>query len=163
MSFSLRKWMFQFQVRTRCSNNLQEVADDYQLGVAWEAVVQVVQDVSEKSDSFRQRLHHLYQASRSSDGAHPSDRWSGSGVHVPEPRGIMSSKKRQIRKELGHDRHHLVPRSRLKQGVPPLPDNLLWIEIERHRGWHMLWGNRTLDEVLELLQRLKRAKSRTRQ
>lgn len=53
------------------------------------------------------------------------------------------------------NRHHLKPKSR---GGQTLESNLLWIDIERHRAWHSLWGNRTLDEVISLLKRVKQAK-----
>ena len=49
--------------------------------------------------------------------------------------------------------HHLTPRSR---GGKSVPSNLLLIDIERHYFWHKLFGNRTLDEVISLLERLRR-------
>ena len=53
------------------------------------------------------------------------------------------------------NRHHLIPRSR---GGANLPNNLLTIGIERHEYWHKVFGNRTLDEVIRLLTRLKHIK-----
>jgi len=53
------------------------------------------------------------------------------------------------------NRHHLTPRSR---GGSSLESNLLWIDIERHRAWHAVFGNMTLDEVISLLKRVRRAK-----
>lgn len=57
------------------------------------------------------------------------------------------------------NKHHLRPRSR---GGQAIESNLLWIDIERHRAWHVLWGNRTLDEVIALLTRLKSVKENQR-
>ena len=55
----------------------------------------------------------------------------------------------------GRNRHHLVPKS---LGGTASPDNMLLINIERHHYWHKMWGLRTLDEVIALLIRTKRAK-----
>jgi hypothetical protein len=53
------------------------------------------------------------------------------------------------------NRHHLRPKSR---GGQKIQSNLLLIDMERHCAWHKLWGNRTLEEVIALLQRLKSIK-----
>ena len=53
------------------------------------------------------------------------------------------------------NRHHLVPVSR---GGENTIHNLLLIKIEKHELWHRLWGNRTAEEVLSLLERVVRAK-----
>lgn len=53
------------------------------------------------------------------------------------------------------NRHHLRPRSR---GGESLESNLLWIDIEKHQSWHVIFKNLTLDEVISLLKRVKRAK-----
>lgn len=58
------------------------------------------------------------------------------------------------------NRHHLVPRSR--QGTNNVW-NLLLIDCERHTWWHKVFGNRTLDEVISLLIRVRRAKQCQRQ
>jgi hypothetical protein len=55
------------------------------------------------------------------------------------------------------NRHHLRPRSR---GGKKHKANMLLIDIERHKAWHTLFGNHTLDEVLGLLLRVKRAKEK---
>ena len=55
----------------------------------------------------------------------------------------------------GTDKHHLTPQSR---GGSNQKSNLLRIDITRHRNWHLVFGNRTLDEVIALLHRVKRAK-----
>ena len=56
----------------------------------------------------------------------------------------------------GRNHHHLTPKSR---GGEHSPSNLLLIKEERHNLWHQLWGNRTLDEILDLLTRMARAKN----
>ena len=53
------------------------------------------------------------------------------------------------------NKHHLKPKSR---GGQSLESNLLWIDIERHRAWHAVFGNMTLDEIIALLKRVRRAK-----
>ena len=35
---------------------------------------------------------------------------------------------------------------------------MLWIDIERHRAWHAVFGNLGAEEVLALLERVVRAK-----
>lgn len=53
--------------------------------------------------------------------------------------------------------HHLTPRSR---GGDYTTKNLLLIDRDRHSVWHRLFGNKTLEEVIELLIRLSRMKRR---
>jgi len=65
----------------------------------------------------------------------------------------MKGKTSQNRK--ARNRHHLKPKSR---GGQKVESNLLLIDMERHNAWHKLWGNRTLDEVIELLLRVRQAK-----
>ena len=55
----------------------------------------------------------------------------------------------------GRNRHHLTARSR---GGTNDPSNLLLLTIERHVLLHKLFGNRTLDEIISVLTRLKRWK-----
>jgi len=55
----------------------------------------------------------------------------------------------------GRNRHHLTPKSR---GGNKRPGNLLLIDIEKHRCWHTMFKNRTLNEVIELLLRIRRLK-----
>jgi hypothetical protein len=57
----------------------------------------------------------------------------------------------------GQSRHHLRPRSR---GGTDRPSNILMIGIERHQYWHQVFGNRTLDEIIALLTRVKRIKDK---
>lgn len=65
----------------------------------------------------------------------------------------MSSKKK--RRLQGKTKHHLTPKSR---GGKSTPRNLLILEIEKHACWHKLFGIRTLSEVIELLERIRRIK-----
>lgn len=53
------------------------------------------------------------------------------------------------------NRHHLRPKCR---GGRDDESNLLLIYTERHEMWHKLFGERTLEEVLRLLRRVKRRK-----
>ncbi len=55
------------------------------------------------------------------------------------------------------NRHHLLPKSR---GGGMESSNLLTIDIDRHIFWHKIFGNLSLEEVIELLIRLKRMKRR---
>jgi hypothetical protein len=57
----------------------------------------------------------------------------------------------------GRNFHHLLPRSR---GGEQTTDNLLLIHVDRHRRWHNLFGTRSLEEVIQLLVRVHRAKGR---
>ena len=66
-------------------------------------------------------------------------------------------KKKGKRKKM--NRHHLTAKSR---GGQAIQSNLLTIDMKRHCAWHVLWGNRTLDEVIALLQRLKQIKESQR-
>ena len=63
---------------------------------------------------------------------------------------------KKVRKVKRHrDKHHLHPRSR---GGSMSKRNLLYIDRDIHSEWHRVFANRTLDEVIALLQRVKRAK-----
>lgn len=57
----------------------------------------------------------------------------------------------------GRNRHHIRPRSRHGRNSV---QNLLLIEIEKHRAYHFLFGNRTLEEAIELLRRIDVAKKK---
>lgn len=67
----------------------------------------------------------------------------------------MKGRNSQNRKNRKRNKHHLIPKSR---GGQKLTSNLLLIDMEKHCAWHAIWKNRTLDEVIELLKRVKRAK-----
>jgi hypothetical protein len=63
------------------------------------------------------------------------------------------------RVRLKRQKHHLRPRRR---GGSHHSSNLLVLWNDKHELWHMLWGNRTLEEVIALLTRVARMKRRTR-
>ena len=53
--------------------------------------------------------------------------------------------------------HHLQPSSRGGEGID---SNLLNMDVYRHDAWHLLFKNSTLEEIIELLQRLKLIKTK---
>lgn len=60
------------------------------------------------------------------------------------------------RKHPKRNRHHfLLPKSR---GGGMSLNNLLFIDVEKHEAWHRLFKNATAQEVLDLLERVVRAK-----
>lgn len=67
----------------------------------------------------------------------------------------MRKKKARRKKHAGRNKHHLRPRSR---GGTSVKSNLLLIRTDVHRNLHLVFGNRTLEEIIELLIRVKRAK-----
>ena len=54
------------------------------------------------------------------------------------------------------NKHHLIPKSRGGSGCRR---NLLYISVTTHCEWHKVFKNLTLDEVIELLMRVRRAKA----
>lgn len=60
-----------------------------------------------------------------------------------------------FRKNKKVNKHHLL--NKCKGGTWDY-HNILWIYINRHQMWHQLFRNLNLDEVIELLQRVKLAK-----
>lgn len=71
----------------------------------------------------------------------------------------MSWTAKRFKGKHGRNKHHLTPRSR---GGMDTDWNLLLIKIERHNEWHKIFGNLTLDEIIALLERLRRFKNRQR-
>lgn len=73
-------------------------------------------------------------------------------------RAMSKHKGRKTRRK-GHpgmNKHHFfVAKSR---GGSSSPQNLLWLNIERHRSWHDVFGLMGAEEVLALLERVVRAK-----
>jgi len=65
-------------------------------------------------------------------------------------------KKKQLPKGV-ITKHHLIPKSR---GGLTNSKNLLRLDLQKHICWHKLFGNRTLDEVIAELQRVKRIKEK---
>ena len=64
----------------------------------------------------------------------------------------MKGRINRNRKSRKCNRHHLTPKSR---GGSTTQSNLLTIEMKRHCAWHVLWGNRTLDEGYSLTNKTK--------
>jgi hypothetical protein len=57
----------------------------------------------------------------------------------------------------GRNKHHLTPKNR---GGDNAQENILLLNVFRHMAWHILFGQKTLEEVIRLLQRLHSAKDR---
>ena len=55
----------------------------------------------------------------------------------------------------GQSKHHQRARSRKGNGTI---NNIIWLHVESHEAYHVLFGNRDLAETIELLSRIKRAK-----
>ena len=88
----------------------------------------------------------------------------------------MSKKKRRIKKKCTQlksldyyidndidsagftNSHHLTPRSK---GGSSDSSNILRFDALRHLLWHKLFGNKTLEQVIALLQRMSKMKGRT--
>jgi hypothetical protein len=60
-------------------------------------------------------------------------------------------------KHRGRNKHHLTPKRR---GGDNEPENILLLGAFRHYAWHILFGQKTLEEVIRLLQRVHSAKNR---
>jgi len=55
-------------------------------------------------------------------------------------------------KKVGRTKHHLIPKQRTKHIV-------LILDWERHHThWHALFGNRTIYEAIEVLERIRQMK-----
>lgn len=63
-------------------------------------------------------------------------------------------------------RHHLIPKERHKLKTASVNqanlhiDTVLKLWRDKHDYWHKLFGNMTLDEIIEVLQRIKRIKTK---
>lgn len=69
----------------------------------------------------------------------------------------MSWNARRYKNKPGRNKHHLTPKAR---GGADADWNLLLIRIERHQELHRIFGNKTLEEIIQLLVRLQRMKRR---
>jgi len=81
----------------------------------------------------------------------------GKGNRKLKKRIKRDREKRKGKQAKGDTQHHLTPKSR---GGGKSPSNLLRLDIQKHRCWHKIFGNRTLEEVIAELQRIKRMKGR---
>lgn len=68
----------------------------------------------------------------------------------------VKSLKWRRRRNKGKNQHHFFTAK--SRGGNRSKRNLLWIDIERHRSWHDVFGNLGAEEVLALLERVVRAK-----
>ena len=55
------------------------------------------------------------------------------------------------------NKHHILPRSRDGGNER---ENIILLRIERHESWHLLFGDKAIDEVIGLLIRVHRIKGR---
>ena len=65
------------------------------------------------------------------------------------------NRNKKVDKRKSMNKHHLKNKS---QGGGNQDWNLILIDIERHQYWHRVFKNMSLEEVIELLCRLKRMK-----
>lgn len=74
---------------------------------------------------------------------------------------LMRKENRQekVDKRKKMNKHHLTPKSR---GGKDQEWNLAIFDKLRHSYWHRVFGNKTLEEVIELLTRFKRFKDSQR-
>lgn len=86
------------------------------------------------------------------------------GANVARGRGWKryerNKRRKQQRRRQNRNLHHLIPRSR---GGGNHRSNILLIDVNVHRELHRVFGNRTLEETIRLLQRVKRAKDAQRE
>ena len=68
--------------------------------------------------------------------------------------------RRKKRKYPGRNRHHMVPRSR---GGRNTASNLLLLDVEKHAMLHKIFGNRTWEEIIQVMIRVSRMKGRTKE
>lgn len=58
-----------------------------------------------------------------------------------------------------YSRHHIYPKSRHRELRGKIPSNMLEKTIKmfhtKHEYWHLIFGNLTIDEIIELLIRVK--------
>ena len=69
------------------------------------------------------------------------------------------NRNKKVDKRKSMNKHHLKNKSR---GGGNQDWNLILIDIERHQYWHRVFKNMSLEEVIELLCRLKRMKDHQR-
>lgn len=61
------------------------------------------------------------------------------------------------RKKVKKNRHHWKNKCR---GGGNEPTNISYLNIEKHKAWHAIFGNLDLDEAIALLIRFKHLKQR---
>ena len=70
-----------------------------------------------------------------------------------------NKRKREWVKEGKTSPHHLTPKSR---GGSSTTSNLLNMDNRRHQAWHLIFGNKTLPEIINLLERVLEIKEEER-
>lgn len=70
---------------------------------------------------------------------------------------VGSKKHDKAHQKHEHTRHHMTPVSR---GGSDKPSNLVWLGWNKHDLLHKLFGNKTLEQSIEVLIRVHRAKAR---
>jgi hypothetical protein len=52
------------------------------------------------------------------------------------------------------DRHHIIPKSRCRElGVSPhFEGNVMKVATSKHRAWHTLFGNKTPEEAIAVIE-----------
>lgn len=68
-------------------------------------------------------------------------------------------KQAKLKKRRWLTSHHLLPKCRGGKGGK---ENLLQLHWPKHEAWHRLFGLRTPEEVIAVLQRMCRMKGRTK-
>ena len=68
--------------------------------------------------------------------------------------------RRKKRKHPGRNLHHMRPRS---AGGDNSEANLLLIDVEKHELLHKIFGNKTWEEIIQLMIRVSRMKGRTKE
>ncbi len=76
-------------------------------------------------------------------------------VHEDEPVRKKNRKKKENPKMKKMNRHHLTNKC---NGGGGNIENILWIYMNRHEVWHSLFKNLDLEQVIQLLIRVKSAK-----
>lgn len=63
-------------------------------------------------------------------------------------------------KRFKRNKHHLTPKSR---GGKDSRDNMLLIKVKKHNLLHKIFGNRTWEEIIQVMIRVAEMKGRKRQ
>lgn len=72
----------------------------------------------------------------------------------------INRRRRKKRKHPGRNLHHLRPKSRRGDNTEA---NLLLIDVEKHALLHKIFGNKTWEEIIQLMIRVSRMKGRTKE
>jgi hypothetical protein len=66
----------------------------------------------------------------------------------------MKRNKKKVRRMV---KHHITNRCK---GGKNVPSNLILLKENREKAWHQVFGNKSFEEVIELLQRVCKIKGR---